>query len=326
MLTLALAALTPFSAPLEAEAGFSGVALRIERGAIVETYATDPAMIDGDWRWASISKLVLATAILQAVEDGLLALEDPVALYLEAPDQPGLTVRDLLRHTSGLADPDMLADDELTADFDPDLFCFGPPIGRPGEAFRYNNCDSIVAARVLETVRGEAYAAILSEHVFEPAGMSRSRLGAGADRGDFDGRYADGTPAAPFDLRRWGASGGVVGPAENLVRFADALTDGTLLAPDSLSALRDGEGRFGFVSLGAWAYAASLEGCEGPVGLIERRGHIRGVQSRLLMAPDLEKAIVVFADTDAVAFGEIWTGRGLTHALASAAFCTSPAD
>ena len=53
----------------------------------------------------SITKTFTASLILQLIHEGRLALDAPVVDYL--PDEPGLegvTVRELLSHTSGLAD------------------------------------------------------------------------------------------------------------------------------------------------------------------------------------------------------------------------------
>jgi len=82
-----------------------------------------------------------------------------------------------------------------------------------------------------------------------------------------------------------------------------------------------GEPKLGYVALGVWSYPAPLKGCEGAVRLIERRGEIGGVEVRNLIAPDKKLALIVFADQSGLDFGEIWQGKGLTYALASAAFC-----
>ncbi len=65
-----------------------------------------PATPDTVYELLSITKQFTATAILMLVEDGKLALDDPISRYL--PDTPpawnAITVRHLLTHTSGLTD------------------------------------------------------------------------------------------------------------------------------------------------------------------------------------------------------------------------------
>ena len=54
--------------------------------------------------------------------------------------------------------------------------------------------------------------------------------------------------------------------------------------------------------------------------LVKRRGEIGGVEVRNLLAPDLGRAVVVFADRSDLDFGEIWRGKGMSFDLASAGF------
>ena len=82
-----------------------------------------------------------------------------------------------------------------------------------------------------------------------------------------------------------------------------------------------GEPRLGYVALGAWSFPAPLAGCNKPVELVERRGAIGGVQVRNVLAPAIGRALIVFTNSEAVDFGEVWQGKGLSHALLSAAFC-----
>jgi hypothetical protein len=82
-----------------------------------------------------------------------------------------------------------------------------------------------------------------------------------------------------------------------------------------------GEPRQGFVAPGAWAYPAELPGCAAPVALVERRGAVPGVQVRNLLVPARGVALIVFTPSEGFDFGEVWQGRGFTHALLAAALC-----
>ena len=70
-----------------------------------------------------------------------------------------------------------------------------------------------------------------------------------------------------------------------------------------------------------WSFPARLAGCAAPVALVERRGDVGGIQVRNVIAPDLGRSIAIFTNDDAVDFGEVWQGRGLSYDLLSAAFC-----
>src|SRR4051812_137827 len=70
--------------------------------------------LDRVFRWASVTKLVTAIAVLVAAEEGVVDLDEPAG-------PPGSTVRHLLAHASGLS------------------FDAGPPIAKPGQRRIYSN-------------------------------------------------------------------------------------------------------------------------------------------------------------------------------------------
>jgi hypothetical protein len=122
-------------------------------------------------------------------------------------------------------------------------------------------------------------------------------------------------------LASFGASGALYGDPADLLAFDSALLSGALLNPSNTAIAWSGEPKLGCVALGAWAFRATLRGCAGPVKLVGRRGEIGGVEVRNLIAPDVGRAIVVFADRSDLEFGEILQGSGISFELASAGFC-----
>ena len=131
--------------------------------------------------FASISKTITATAILQQVEKGEMRLSDPVVKFLPAFPYPEITVRHLLSHTSGLppynAFFEALRKAEPKKVFTNDDFMAGlnadrkPLIYRSGESWNYDNTNFIVLALILEKVSGEKYEDYIEKHILEPAGM-----------------------------------------------------------------------------------------------------------------------------------------------------------
>lgn len=301
------------------------------------------------WRWASVSKQVTGVLAMQQVQAGALSLDatlDTVLPGFVAPNAARITVRDLLRHTSGLPNPDDTADDGhgmprfYSATFARDqrpldaalAYCAGLPKAAPGAGFAYDNCDTLVLQAILERVTGQPYDALLTARIATPLGLSSlavrmdgsdlARAGATATQATLQTGYlADGSREPAINLATFGAGGALIGTADDLWRFDRALIEGTLLDAAATATLWTGEPTLGYVALGAWSFAAPLKGCTGSVRLIERRGAIGGVQVRNLIAPDLHAALVVFSNTSATDFGELWQGRGLGYDLASAAFC-----
>jgi CubicO group peptidase (beta-lactamase class C family) len=323
-----------------APAGFSGVILAEEGGDVffAEAYGmADPASgramtLDDSWRWASFTKLVVATLVMQEVEQGRIALDAAVSQWL--PDYPGaenITVRQLLTHRSGVADADATPIDAKGApgffSRDPSVraqfrnACDGPARAAPGAGFHYNNCDYIILSRVLGAVAGKPWTALFKERIAAPAGMRNvAAIGVGGVETVRDirgGKAGD----VRLDVAGYGAAGALAGPPAELLKFNAALRDGRLLRPESFATLMASRAEENYVALGAWSFESPLKGCGAPVRLIERRGDIDAVEMRSIIAPDFKRSVVVFSNKDTADFGEIWMQQGFAFELASAAFC-----
>jgi len=118
----------------------------------------DPGTAVGDpgraYPWASVTKPATALAVLVAVEEGTLTLDQPAG-------PPGSTVRHLLAHASGLGPEE------------------GPPVEQPGRRRIYSNAGFVVLGRVVEEASGMPFADYLSAGVLEPLGMTATALADG---------------------------------------------------------------------------------------------------------------------------------------------------
>lgn len=282
------------------------------------------------WIWGSVSKQIAAILTMTEVERGRLSLDDTVRRWLPEfgnPETGKATIRQLLQHTSGLANPNGDTPEGTLPPFysrrgskvggtrDALGVCAGPADGEPG-AFRYNNCDTIVLGAILERSSGQSFARLLDSRIARPLKLRSVRLGR-------SGEMVNSGADSSVNIATYGAAGALVGSAEDLVRLDQALLGGRLLRPESLDAMWRGEPRLGYVALGAWEFRAPLKGCPQPVRLVERRGSVAGVQSRNIIAPELGKALVAFTPAGEFDFGEIWRGSGTSYDLASAAFCSA---
>lgn len=102
-------------------------------------------------RIASVSKPLAAWAVLVAVEEGSVSLDDQVG-------QEGCTLRHLLAHAGGYP------------------FEGAEPVGVPGARRIYSNTGYDMIALHVESATGIGFAAYLAEAVFAPLGMSSSEL------------------------------------------------------------------------------------------------------------------------------------------------------
>jgi CubicO group peptidase (beta-lactamase class C family) len=103
------------------------------------------------FKLASVTKLLTTMAVLVAVEEGTLGLDNPAG-------PPGSTLRHLLAHASGLG-----RDDDRV-------------VAPPGTKRIYSNRGIEVAAATLESAGAVAFATYLREAVLDPLGMTRTRV------------------------------------------------------------------------------------------------------------------------------------------------------
>jgi CubicO group peptidase (beta-lactamase class C family) len=213
---------------------------------------------------ASVTKPITAAAVMSCVEDGLLALDEPVARFipefagsgdsdlpwcdpaLEAR-RPEITIRQILSHTSGL--PEDLPAGYLSLKSQPDLAAYTDAMQRmplqtaPGVELRYSNAGYALAARVVERVTGGEFWDEADRRIIEPLGARDivARPGpAIAERIAIVKDVArDGTSTAAYNSPYWRNLaipwGGLYGSARDLITFASAFLPGreTVLSPAS---------------------------------------------------------------------------------------------
>ena len=141
------------------------------------------------YRIGSLSKPLIATLVMQLVEQGRLTLDGTLGSYLPdlygGTDAAPVTVAQLLSHTSGLADLPGRFDDtwwqtEARRSYAPLDFArewIKPRLlERPGATWRYNNNGFYLLGVIIERVTGQKLADNLRQRLFDPASMSESGL------------------------------------------------------------------------------------------------------------------------------------------------------
>lgn len=312
-------------------------------GVVIAGDSDKPAYLYGDananWRWASVSKQLAATIVMQEVQAGRLALDRPVTDWW--PEWPQvysdlITIRQLLQHTSGLADPNEDGPNEKsgmplfyrpppghgTMQYEATHYCAEHPRAKPGLVFHYDNCDFIVLGALLERTTGKPYAQLLQERIAEPLGLKIALFS--PDRPPaphIHGVAKPGTPEDIGNLGTYGAAGSVYGPPLALYAFDRALIARKLLGDTATAEMWKGEPKWGQAALGQWQYATTLAGCAAPTSIVERRGQIGGVQIRNFILPAMGKALVMFTQRGDFGFGEVWQNKGFAYRALSAVGC-----
>lgn len=232
-----------------------------------------PASPETIYHWWSLTKMATALAVLQLHDEGRLKLDDPVDAYLpyfevtlDGEPAPPITIRQLLRHTSGLPDtiPAMIGwvhyEDEIynqTALVRKHLPDYSELRFAPDSDAAYSNLGYMVLGAVIEAATGQAYEIHVVEAVLQPLGMNQSgflynggmRPNSAAGSHPLASAY---TPMLPFllDLRQlvreraggrlWfnpvyldvTPSSGLLGPANEAAWLAQALVQRQEMLPE----------------------------------------------------------------------------------------------
>jgi CubicO group peptidase (beta-lactamase class C family) len=139
-----------------------------------------PVQPDTVFQSGSIGKQFVATAVMMLVEEGKVALDDPLTKYF--PDAPAawkeVTVRQLLSHTAGFTNyPEKFdfrkdwTEDELLKMVE------GIPLAYPpGTKWDYSNLGYLTLGILIHRVTGEFYGDFLQSRIFKPLGMTSTRI------------------------------------------------------------------------------------------------------------------------------------------------------
>ncbi|RYY55120.1 MAG: class A beta-lactamase-related serine hydrolase [Chitinophagaceae bacterium] len=179
---------------------------------------------------ASTSKPFTGMAILWLVQQGKLSLDDSVQKFFPALPYPGVSVKLLLNHRSGIPNYVYFMDDKKLWDksrfvTNPDVMAFiyqhKPPRSfKPDTRFSYSNTNYVLLANIVEKVTGKPFPEFLKENLFGPLEMNHTYVYTLADssrsthsfdaRGGFwkddflEGTYGDkNVYSTPRDMLKW---------------------------------------------------------------------------------------------------------------------------
>ncbi|MEO6215205.1 MAG: serine hydrolase domain-containing protein [Sphingomonas sp.] len=207
-----------------------------------------PMTLDTPMFLASAGKMFTAVSILQTVEAGKLELDAPLGRYLtDYPNQDmaKVTIRQLLTHRGGTGDIGILergdtANRAKVRTIDNIIRLNGGrgPSFPPGSKAEYSNYGFILLGGVIERITGGSYYDYVREHVFTPAGMSKSGFpdkehlqGVAVGYTTYFGAEPEKVPFTSTLPWRGASAGGGVASANDMVRFMQAMRDGKLLSP-----------------------------------------------------------------------------------------------
>lgn len=216
-----------------------------------------PLETDDRFEVGSITKTFTATTILNLVEKGVLTLEDTLTDWLpqevtaNVPNSNEITVRQLLNHTSGVAEYDFILLEQAQAnptvllrDWQPkeivDLIAEEEPFFDPGESWQYPNTNYTLAGMIIEAATGNNIASEMRSRIIDPLNLENTFYGAGEEIPDgYVSGYLDFDGDEILDdvsitnLSWTGANSAIVSNTADLTQYAQALYGGDLLSETS---------------------------------------------------------------------------------------------
>jgi CubicO group peptidase (beta-lactamase class C family) len=276
----------------------------------------------------SATKPVTTTAVLQLVEQGKLDLDAPVTRFLPwfSMDDPrfgGITVRELLNHTSGIPasasldgnqDADALEQQVRALDWE-------QLRSDPGTHWEYANDGFNVAGTIVQAIAGVPYEQYVDTQILKPLGMTRSTFdpARGAQLGMVQGyvkRKGQLQPEPTRFTRGYDPAGMLLTDADDSGRFLAAMLGGgalsgaRVLKPESVQRM--------------WAPSADVsDGLQYGLGWFLRQdeglqivfhpGEILTMGSTFVLVPERKLGVAVLANLDSDAKDEI--AEGVTRLL-----------
>ena len=208
---------------------------------------------DTAFRAGSITKTVVATAVLQAFDAGVLSPDDRVARwYPSMPAAADVSLDHLLTHRSGIASYTeigpfyrMLGSQDASAPGIDTILDWCADEGGafpPGTAFAYSNTNYHLLGRILERTFDAPLADLLADAVWAPAGLGASWLdghgGPTTEGVEMAQGHLNGEPQRPIHPDWLWASGGLVATAADLADWAAELLDGDAVPAPWRAAMR----------------------------------------------------------------------------------------
>ena len=280
---------------------------------VADRHTSAPITPDTLFSLQSTSKTFTATAVLLAVQDGLLDLDEPITTYLpdftvqsifEDRPESRITLRHLLSHTAGFT-----IEAPIGNNWDGDAESFDAHIASisdtwlrfpVGSGYAYSNLDIDLAGDILQTVTGQAFADYVRDRLLEPLGMLDTSFDAEVIAAADDLAIGQGPPVRKFWAVPMVPSGGLYSSVNDLARFlefqlAGGSIDGhTLLDPALIDEMRTVQfpergGGYGYglgVGRTGWYQGANAD-------LFSHGGGGFGFRSDLFWLPELQLGIAV---------------------------------
>jgi D-alanyl-D-alanine carboxypeptidase len=226
------------------------------------SHASVPINSDMQFAIASNTKLFTAVLLLKLAENNLLSIDDSLHEFLPTYRNidSTITIRQLLNHTSGLADvtsvsgyPDSIMNNPRRIYSPAELMTWaGEPTFAPGKGWEYCNTNYLLAGMIAEKVTGQSYGKLLRDSILNPLNLDSTFLDV------FEtvppviahpwqaGKDNNAIPRIALNSAAWSA-GAMYSNSSEMIQWYDALMNGKVINAQSLKEMTTfvGTGRYG---------------------------------------------------------------------------------
>jgi D-alanyl-D-alanine carboxypeptidase len=305
---------------------FAGTALLAKNGKVLFSEAYGLAdrenkvanKLETRFRIGSMNKMFTAVAVLQLVQAGKVKLTDTVGKYI--PDYPNqelatkVTIHHLLTHTGATGDifgPEFDAHRLELRTLNDYVALYGKRAlaFEPGSRWVYSNYGMLLAGVVIEKASGQTYYDYVAEHIYKPAGMTRSGSepesqsvadrSVGYMRKQGTSGWTPNTDTLPY---RGTSAGGGYSTVVDLLKFAGALMDHKLLDAEHTDLVITGKVDTGNGSKYAYGFE---DGRKDGVGAVGHSGGAPGMSGDLRIYPRAGYVVAVLSNLDPPAAPQI---------------------
>lgn len=262
-----------------------------------------PVTSESVFKIGSISKPMIALAVMKLVEEGKIGLDDPVSKYIaDAPATwADITIRHLLSHTSGIIREAPGFDPfKVQNDYDVIKTAFASPlVFQPSEKYQYCNVGYFSLAEIIARVSGKPWPVYINEVLFAPNKMTATRVTSNVD---LVANRANGYALAQDKLvnaesyRALRPSGAFLSNIKDMIAFAHMLDNASTVKRETLTLMQT---------------AVKLkDGTSAPYGLgfqvgkvrgkfrVGHGGSLSGFRTDMAMFPDDKLTVIVLANLD----------------------------
>lgn len=262
-----------------------------------------PVTPNSVFKIGSVSKQFLATGIVLLVQDGRLAVDDPVTKYIAAVPESwrGITLRHFLTHTSGVL-REGPAFDAVKVQPDSVIIhsAFSQPLEFPtGSKYQYCNVCYFALADVIARVSGKPWDVFLAERVFRPLGMTATRTTTATELVVHRARGYTWRDSAYVNASEYLAlrpSGAFLSTVLDLAKWDAALYDGRVLTPASRAAMWTPVQLSGGASYG-YGFGWQLDSLDGH-WRVRHSGSLPGFRTEMARFPNDSLTVIVLTNAD----------------------------